>query len=182
MNWSNSYSILLASSLLCRCGNKLLSKYFYKCTFNISFKLSHCWQQMIDRVRLKRNCGVASVGEETQKIGFFLHYRAIKSIYHHRKVMKLTFEQACSPLSVWVEAKNYWFAPPKSKCSKHQPFNVNFYNGFFLNLSTAVTHNSVLSKTKFSLSATLLNQTWFSAAKWEHTCNVFIHWYTSIIK
>ena len=70
MNWSNSYSILLISSLLCRCGNKLLSKYF-KCTFNILFKFSHCWQQMIDRVRLKRNCGVASVGEETQKIGFF---------------------------------------------------------------------------------------------------------------
>ena len=70
MNWSNSYSILLISSLLCRCGNKLLSKYF-KCTFNILFKFSHCWQQMIDRVRLKRNCGVASVGEETQKIVFF---------------------------------------------------------------------------------------------------------------
>lgn len=129
MNWSNSYSILLISSLLCRCGNKLLSKYF-KCTFNILLKFSHCWQQMIDRVRLKRNCGVASVGEETQKIVFFLHYRAIKSIYHHRKVMKLTSEQACSPLSVWVETKNCWFAPPKSKCSKHQPFNINFY-GFF---------------------------------------------------
>ena len=167
MNWSNCYSILLISSLLCRCGNKLLSKYF-KCTFNILFKFSHCWQQMIDRVRLKRNCGVASVGEETQKIVFFLHYRAIKSIYHHRKVMKLTSEQAYSPLSVWVETKNCWFLRQRASAQ-----NISLSTLIFMVSFQVHSCNSQFdtNKTKFSLSATLLNQTWFSAAKWEHICN-----------
>ena len=99
---------------------------------------------------------------------FFLHYRAIKSIYHHRKVMKLTSEQAYSPLSVWVETKNCWFLRQRASAQNISLSTLIFMVSFQVHSCNSQFNTN---KTKFSLSATLLNQTWFSAAKWEHICN-----------
>ena len=167
MNWSNCYSILLISSLLCRCGNKLLSKYF-KCTFNILFKFSHCWQQMIDRVRLKRNCGVASVGEETQKIVFFFTIGPLSQF--------TTIERSWSShLSKHVALCQFELRQRIADllCQRASAQNISLSTLIFIVSFQVHSCNSQFNtnKTKFSLSATLLNQTWFSAAKWEHICN-----------